>query len=176
MIVYNKYVNSQDHTWYDSSNVVYSKCYDNDLSNKTLKIVFKNGRSYLYKDVEINDYIQFKNAQSNGQAVNTFIIKKYKGIRIADTEIEKLNELKENFISEDNDNGETKFSNLIYRLDVNEQAGEFNLLLNDKVIYNAIEGKVSIINLFKSMNINYVMNVVENVINESDENEEKIIV
>ena len=77
MIVYNKYLDNQDYTWYDSSNVLFSKCYDDPNSNtKTLKIVFKNGRTYIYKDVDINDYITFKTAQSNGQAVNTFIIEK----------------------------------------------------------------------------------------------------
>ena len=43
MIVYNKYLDNQDYTWYDSSNVLFSKCYDDPNSNtKTLKIVFKN--------------------------------------------------------------------------------------------------------------------------------------
>lgn len=42
MIVYNKYLDNQDYTWYDSSNVLFSKCYDDPNSNtKTLKIVFK---------------------------------------------------------------------------------------------------------------------------------------
>ena len=39
MIVFNRYVNQEDHTWYDSSNVVYSKCYDTQSTKfKTLKI------------------------------------------------------------------------------------------------------------------------------------------
>ena len=55
MIVYNKYLDNQDYTWYNSSNVLFSKCYDDPNSNtKTLKIVFKNGRTYIYKDVDIN--------------------------------------------------------------------------------------------------------------------------
>ena len=67
MIVFNRYVNQEDHTWYDSSNVVYSKCYDTQSTKfKTLKIVFKGGRTYLYKDVDADLYLQFKNAQSNG--------------------------------------------------------------------------------------------------------------
>ena len=39
MVVYNRYVNNKDHTWYDSSNVVYSLCYDNNEATKNLKIV-----------------------------------------------------------------------------------------------------------------------------------------
>ena len=45
MIVYNKYINNEDYTWYDSSNVIFSKCYDNNSDSKTLKIVFKDGRT-----------------------------------------------------------------------------------------------------------------------------------
>ena len=60
MIVYNKYINNEDYTWYDSSNVIFSKCYDNNSDSKTLKIVFKDGRTYLYKDVATMDYISFK--------------------------------------------------------------------------------------------------------------------
>ena len=70
MITFNRYVNQEDHTWYDSSNVVYSKCYDTKSSKfKTLKIVFKGGRTYLYKDVDADDYLRFKTAQSNGDAL-----------------------------------------------------------------------------------------------------------
>ena len=175
MIVYNKYLNSQDHTWFDSSNVIYSKCYDNTLQTKTLKIVFKNGRTYRYKDVDIHDYIQFKNAKSNGSAVNTYIIKKYSGVRIADTEVDKLDELKKTFIDEDTNNGETKFSNLAYHIDFCDKTGEFVLKLNNRIVYSGIEGNVSIINLLKSLNINYSWEQVESITNDNDEKEDKII-
>ena len=53
MIVYNRYVNQEDHVWYESSNIIYSKCYDTQNSKfKSLKIVFKGGRTYLYRDVD----------------------------------------------------------------------------------------------------------------------------
>lgn len=175
MIIYNKYLDNQDYTWYDSSNVLFSKCYDDPNSNtKTLKIVFKNGRTYIYKDVDINDYLTFKTAQSNGQAVNTFIIKKYKGVRISDTDVDKLTELREKFINDEKEISETPLKDLIYKVDYNEQNGEFTLTIGDKVIYHGNENKVSLFSLFKSMNIAYSLNVVDKIDYETDENKEKI--
>lgn len=175
MIVYNKYLDNQDYTWYDSSNVLFSKCYDDPNSNtKTLKIVFKNGRTYIYKDVDINDYLTFKTAQSNGQAVNTSIIKKYKGVRISDTDVDKLTELREKFINDEKEISETPLKDLIYKVDYNEQNGEFTLTIGDKVIYHGNENKVSLFSLFKSMNIAYSLNVVDKIDYETDENKEKI--
>lgn len=175
MIVYNKYLDNQDYTWYDSSNVLFSKCYDDPNSNtKTLKIVFKNGRTYIYKDVDINDYLTFKTAQSNGQAVNTFIIKKYKGVRISDTDVDKLTELREKFINDEKEISETPLKDLIYKVDYNEHNGEFTLAIGDKVIYHGNENKVSLFSLFKSMNIAYSLNVVDKIDYETDENKEKI--
>lgn len=175
MIVYNKYLDNQDYTWYDSSNVLFSKCYDDPNSNtKTLKIVFKNGRTYIYKDVDINDYLTFKTAQSNGQAVNTSIIKKYKGVRISDTDVDKLTELREKFINDEKEISETPLKDLIHKVDYNEQNGEFTLAIGDKVIYHGNENKVSLFSLFKSMNIAYSLNVVDKIDYETDENKEKI--
>lgn len=175
MIVYNKYLDNQDYTWYDSSNVLFSKCYDNPDSNtKTLKIVFKNGRTYIYKDVDINDYLTFKMAQSNGQAVNTSIIKKYKGVRISDTDVDKLSELREKFVNDEKEISETPLKDLIYKVNYNEQCSEFTLVIGDKVIYHGNESKVSLFSLFKSMNIAYSLNVVDKIDYETDENKENI--
>ena len=110
MVVYNRYVNNKDHTWYDSSNVVYSLCYDNNEATKNLKIVFKNGRTYLYKNVDVNDYIGFRSGESTGKTVNQYIVKKYQGVRLPDTDMEKLDELKEEFIN-DNKITEEAFTN-----------------------------------------------------------------
>lgn len=174
MIIYNKYINNEDYTWYDSSNIMFSKCYDNAQLLKTLKVVFKDGRTYLYKDVNANDYIAFKTAPSNGSALNTYIIKKNKGVRISDTDIEKLENLKENFITEEKQIDNEPLSNLNYHLDICEKTGQFNLKLNDKIIYSALEGQVSIVNLFKSMNIKYSWTTVDEINNESDENKNEI--
>ena len=155
MIVYNKYTNLRDHVWYSSSNVIYSECIDSDTELKTLKIVFKEGRTYMYRDVNVEDYIRFKNAESNGKAFNQFI-KKYECVRMPDTEASTLDEMMKSFQEEDTQTSEA-FSNLQYTLVVNDKTGEFTLQLNGKDIFSGIEGQVSIVRLLKSMNIAYAM-------------------
>lgn len=153
-IVYNKYINRIDHTWYDSSNIVYSQCFDNAAPTKSVKIVFKGGRTYLYKDVDPNDYVLFRTSESTGKAANDHIIKKYQAVRLSDTDLEKLEEMKLQFMEETNETSEV-FSNLAYTIEINQANGDFRLLMNGKPIYEAVEGQVSIINLLKSMSIAY---------------------
>ena len=167
-IVYNKYSNNRDHTWYDSSNVLYSVCYDTNNDKKILKVVFKQGRTYIYKDVDVKDYVLFKTAESTGKAINDFIIKKYKATRLSDTDIDSLETLKENFINE-NKVTEEAFTNLAYHLEMNGETGEFRLKLNDNVIYEGIENQVSILKLLKSMNINYAFSTLEDNITTEEE-------
>lgn len=167
-IVYNKYINNRDHTWYDSSNVLYSVCYDTTADKKALKVVFKQGRTYLYKDVDVNDYLMFRNAESHGKSINEFIVKKYKGVRISDTSQETLDSLKDEFINE-NKITEEAFTNLAYHLELNNDTGEFRLKLNGKTIFEGIENQVSITRLLKSMNINYSFSQMEgNITKEED--------
>ena len=155
MIVYNKYTNLRDHVWYSSSNIVYSECIDSDTEFKTLKIVFKEGRTYMYRDVDVEDYIRFKNAESNGKAFNQFI-KKYECVRMPDTDAATLDGMMKSFQEEDQQTTEA-FSNLQYTLSVDNKTGEFTLKLNGKDIFSGIEGQVSIVRLLRSMNIAYAM-------------------
>lgn len=154
-IIYNRYINNVDHTWYDSSNVLYSECYDNNTQNKNVKLVFKGGRTYLYNDVNADDYLQFKlTTESHGSAANKFIIKKYKCVRLSDTDMESLEKFKENTIEEDSKLDES-MSNITYHIDINDETGEFQLSVNNRPIFSGIEGQVSIINLLTSLNIKY---------------------
>lgn len=168
-IIFNKYIDNKDHTWYDSTNVIYSLCYDSSTEKKNVKIVFKNGRTYLYKDVDVNDYVAFRCSESHGKGVNQYIVKKYSGIRLPDTDIDKLNKLKDEFI-DNNELTEKAFSNLAYHLSVNDITGEFVLMLNDKPIYRGVEGQVSIINLLKCMNIGYTLTDDYIAVEENTEN------
>ena len=52
--IFNYYSDKVDHTWYNSSNIVYSECIDHDDALKTLKVVFANGTQYAYYDVDVN--------------------------------------------------------------------------------------------------------------------------
>ena len=161
-VLYDKYVNSTDHTWYDSTNVLYSECYDNNDKFKNLKLVFKGGRTYLYKDVDINDYLLFKNSESNGKSANEFIIKKYKGFRITDTDLTQLNETKEHFINSTKSLNDKLICDLNYKIVMDNNTNEFTLYLDNDVIYKGKENEVSIFKLLKSMGINYSFSNKEN--------------
>lgn len=176
MVTYNKYVNKVDHTWYDSSNLVYSACYDNEGDNKVLKVVFKGGRTYIYKDVSANDYLMFsKGAESNGEQFNRHIVKKYKGVRLTDTDLDKLEELRKSFF-EENEKIEKALTNLSYHMEINEKTGEFKLKLADKVIYEGVEGRVSIVNLFSSMHLLYSTSELTEPLTTSDDFEKQDVV
>ena len=82
MIIFRNYDEERklDRVWYDSSNIFYSECEDNDISpKKVLRVVFKNGATYEYSDVDVNDYVMFiagGTDNSNGKALNEFVKKK----------------------------------------------------------------------------------------------------
>ena len=175
MKIYSKYENSQEFCWYDSTNVMFSKFYDNQGSSNVLKVIFKQGQTYLYKDVDANDYVMFRDADSNGSAFSKYIIKKYSPTRIQDTDMGKLDKMKEKFISENQELQEAKVSELTYVIEYSDETGEFVLRLKDKVIYSGVEGQVSIVNLFSSMGINCALMAVDKVENKTDEEEDKII-
>jgi len=51
----------------DSSNILHSEY---DKSKKTLKITFKAGTRYVYKEVLDRDYIRFEVSESQGSVFN----------------------------------------------------------------------------------------------------------
>ena len=59
--------------WYQSSNIKYSECIDHDNDLKTLKVVFNNGTQYKYKKVDVQNYLLFRDASSQGKALNEYI-------------------------------------------------------------------------------------------------------
>lgn len=66
-----------DHAWYESSNILYSECVDNENDFKTLYVVFKHkdgsNETYRYDNVHVADYLRFRNSDSQGKALNMFI-------------------------------------------------------------------------------------------------------
>lgn len=171
--IYENYSNNIQCCWYDSSNVIFSKCYDNDGDEKVVKIIFKNGRTYLYKGVNVYDYINFRDAQSNGSAFNKYM-SKYTAVRIQDTDLDKLNELKEKFMNEEKELQQTEVGDLDYVIEFVNKTGEFALKRGDKVVYSGIEGKVSIVDLFTNMGINSTLKEVDEIVNITDEDNDKI--
>ena len=65
-------------------------------------------------------------------------------------------------------------SELGYVIEYCEASGEFVLKLGGKTIYSAVEGNVSIVNLFRSMGIQCALVPVDKIENITDEEEDKI--
>lgn len=98
MAIIGKIYDEKTHTdkvWYDSSNVFYSKFIENENDNNgQLYVTFKNGATYLYKDVDmVTDYLLFKSGgidNSQGKALNKQIKGKYEYERVEDENINLL--------------------------------------------------------------------------------------
>ena len=107
--IYNVYSKEDavERTWYSSSNILYSECYDLNDSLKTLRVVFNNGGTYDYIGVDVYDYLKFREALSQGKALNQFI-KKYEVSKVPTPyNTEELRKQLENIL-EDNGKEEEK--------------------------------------------------------------------
>lgn len=71
--ILSKYENDLDKVWYDSSNILYSECDDKENELKTVRVTFKNGSTYEYYDIKVNDYLLFREDASNGKAFYKYI-------------------------------------------------------------------------------------------------------
>jgi len=139
MIIYKKYIQKDgigyDHVYYQSSNIEYSMCEDHPNNRlKTLTIVFGKGRTYRYDNVDVNDYVNFKNAilgenlleKSNGKAFHRYI-KNYPATKLDDTDLNKLQEQKIQFMKLDE-------SEKIAKLTDEEKVNDcFNLMINGNI-------------------------------------------
>ena len=97
MIIHRDYDQEKrlDRVWYNSSNVFYSECEDVVDDYKILRVVFNNGATYEYRNVDVNDYVMFVRGGldgSNGRALNKFIKPKCECERIEDLGKERLTE------------------------------------------------------------------------------------
>jgi len=89
--IISKYENDLDSVWYDSSNVLYSECVDKEGELKQLYITFKDGRTYHYFDVDVQDYLIFRDGSSQGKSLQS-IIKKYKAEKVEAKDPAVINE------------------------------------------------------------------------------------
>lgn len=71
--------NKIDFCFYESSNILYSECYDKKDEYKDLKVVFKNGSTYMYKSIPVQNYLLFRENESQGKALNKYIAFKVEG-------------------------------------------------------------------------------------------------
>ena len=89
--IFGFYANDEDTQWYQSSNIKYSKCLDHDNSLKTLRVVFNNGTQYEYKNVSVQDYLFFRDSNSQGKALNQYIKgKNYEYEKLENADIQAL--------------------------------------------------------------------------------------
>ena len=67
--------------WYDSTMIVYTEMVEDECENKgDLYVTFKNGSTYVYRDVAFEDYILFiagGTDASQGKTLNKVIKSKY---------------------------------------------------------------------------------------------------
>jgi hypothetical protein len=90
---FNYYSDNVDRVWYDSSNIAYSECIDHDNELKTLKVVFKNGTQYLYEGVDVNQYLLFRENESQGKALNKYIkANGYKYTKLENADLKALDD------------------------------------------------------------------------------------
>lgn len=93
MKLFSYYDNNIDHAWFESSDIVYSECIDNENELKTLKVVFSNGAQYEFYDVNVFDYLKFRDDSSQGKAFITYIRKKkYKYTKLENANLKEINE------------------------------------------------------------------------------------
>lgn len=160
---YNNYTNSVDRTWYDSSNIIYSECFDTqDDNNRNVKIVFKGGRTYMYSDVTPLDYVMFRDSQSQGKVFNT-MIKKYPCERLDDTDLSMLETLRQDLIKLES------YTEYNITLKYNNSTGELKVLINGEPRFEGVEGRVSVVNLFRAMGLKYTMEETEEHNSTSDD-------
>ena len=152
--IYNHYEKDLDRTWYDSSNVVYSECDDVTDGLKVLRVTFKNGRTYQYKNVDVNDYLLFRENESQGKALNKFI-KQYAAERIEDKNVDDLKKTldelmnitendEEYFVEIDNEKNEFSVyyaGNLLETFSLSDAPKDMlsNLLKTIEVKFNIVE-------------------------------------
>lgn len=99
-VVLHKIIDEHEYCWYDSTNVLYSVCHDKKDDFKDVTLVFKGGRTYLYKNVDVNDYLKFRNSESQGKALRQYFDvkvneagdKKYQIVRLSDINLDDLAE------------------------------------------------------------------------------------
>lgn len=151
--------------FYKSSNICYSKCLDNEDALKTLKVIFNNGAVYLYKGVDVKDYLKFRESESQGKALYSYISNKvdgkpkYEYVRMSDVSISEVNERLSELNKSENDEitaNEKQLINLLVDKDgefiatINESTEEFKSINKSK-----IETLIYFLDLYK---ISYVKN------------------
>lgn len=93
--VYNEETKTEK-AWFDSSMFFHTVMIEDPAENKgDLYVTFKNGATYLYKDVAFEDYVLLIGGgtdMSQGKSLNKYIKSKYEFERVGDKSIQALQE------------------------------------------------------------------------------------
>lgn len=107
-MIINKFYDARTKTqkvWYDSSMIYFTKMVEDETENKgNLTVVFKNGATYVYKDVRLEDYVLLVAGGtdgSNGKTLNKLIKPKYEYEKIADISIPELEKELEGLLAQE---------------------------------------------------------------------------
>lgn len=149
------YKDKIDKCWYDSTNVIYSECYDHENDYKDLKVVFKEGKTYVYKGVDVNDYILFKTDLSQGKALNKYIIKKYKGLRLPDMDMSLIEEDKQLLLEESRTSlaeGEIE-KETFYHIKYDLNSNKIQLYCDNVKIFEGINNQINLYDVMKALGI-----------------------
>jgi len=99
--------------WYDSSMLLYSEMVESETENNgDLYITFKNGTTYKYNNVSLEDYVLLIGAStdaSHGKTLNKIIKQKYECSKIGDADVEKINKELLEVIDKSSDKAKTYF-------------------------------------------------------------------
>lgn len=161
-VILESYKDRVDKVWYDSSNVVYSECYDYENALKDLKVVFKEGRTYLYKSVNVNDYVLFKRDLSQGKALHKYIIKNYEGLRLSDIDMNELEQKKqlilkekqeEQSLNKNEEEASLKKNETLYHIIYDKETEEVILQENGKDIFKGINGEIDLFQVIQALGI-----------------------
>ena len=80
--------------WYDSTMLLYSEMVENETENSgNLFVTFKNGTTYVYKNVRFEDYVLFVGGgtdASQGKTLNKVIKSQYEYEKIGNADVAKI--------------------------------------------------------------------------------------
>lgn len=152
--------------WYDSSMIAYTEMIEDEFENKgDLHVTFKNGSTYIYKDVSLEDYILFIGGgtdASQGKTLNKVIKSKYEFEKGENKDVQKLFELM-NALNElkENDKSQTFF--ISGHRDITETEFEINYIPKINEVLHNYDNPIFIMGDYQGVDImaqNYLMDIV----------------
>ena len=163
--IYNNDTRTQ-RVWYDSSMIAYTEMIEDEYENKgDLHVTFKNGSTYVYKDVLLEDYILFIGGgtdASQGKTLNKVIKSKYEFERVADKNVQLLFE-KMTTLNELNNNDISQTFFISGHRNITENEFEFNYIPKINEALHLYENAKFIVGDYYGVDImaqNYLMDVL----------------